>query len=152
MFIYGLRVHQRCPPPTILCFGASCHGSRIGQDRPGRLKLGPIALPRALCKTHPRVLKSDAYFRCSGAPKMTPLTNFRHASLSSQTRSTCHKPAQFVGNGRLLDLFFGSCQTAPWLQKYGHFKFGVSGYCMYVHVCVGIYMYPHVSAGICMYV
>ena len=86
------------PPPTILCLGASCHGSRIGQDRPGKLKLGQIALPRALCKNHPRVLKSDAYFRCSGAPKMTPLTNFRHAPLSSQTRFTCHKPAQFLVN------------------------------------------------------
>ena len=57
MFIYGLRVHQRCPPPTFLCCGASCHGSRISQDRPGRLKLGPIALPRALYRVHWSVLK-----------------------------------------------------------------------------------------------
>jgi hypothetical protein len=63
-------------PPTILCFGPSCHGSRIGQDRPGRLNLGPIALPRALCKTHPRVLKSEAYFRCYGAPKDDLLDQF----------------------------------------------------------------------------
>ena len=34
-----------------------------------------------------------------------------------------HKLAQFVGHGRLLNLFFGSSQTDVWLPRYGHFKF-----------------------------
>ncbi len=34
-----------------------------------------------------------------------------------------HNLAQFVGHGRLLNLFFGSSQTDDWLPKYGHFKF-----------------------------
>ena len=35
-----------------------------------------------------------------------------------------HKLAQFVGHGRLLNLFFGLSQTDVRLPKYGHFKFG----------------------------
>ena len=34
-----------------------------------------------------------------------------------------HKVVQFVGHGRLLNLFFGSSQTDVWLPRYGHFKF-----------------------------
>jgi hypothetical protein len=68
-------------PLERLCLGLSCHGSRIVQDHSGRLKLGPIALPRALYKTHPLVLKLEAYFQCVGAPKMTPLINFRYAAI-----------------------------------------------------------------------
>ena len=59
-------------------------------------------------------------------------------------------------NGRLLNLFFGSGRTAHWLPRYGRstagFKLGVSGMCVYVHVCVGICVYVHVYIGICRYV
>jgi hypothetical protein len=34
-----------------------------------------------------------------------------------------HKPPQFIGHGRLLNVIFGSSQTEHWLPKYGHFKF-----------------------------
>ena len=34
-----------------------------------------------------------------------------------------HKVVQFVGHGRLLNLFFGSSQTDVWLPRYGHSKF-----------------------------
>ena len=34
-----------------------------------------------------------------------------------------HKVAQFLGHGRLLNLFFGSSQTDVWLPRYGHSKF-----------------------------
>jgi hypothetical protein len=34
-----------------------------------------------------------------------------------------HKLAQFVGHGRLLNLFFGSSQTDVWLPRYGRFEF-----------------------------
>ena len=80
---------------------------------------------------------------------MTPLTNFCCAAISSRMRSMCPKPAQFVRNGRLLNLFFGSGRTAHWLPRYGRFKLGVSGMCMYVHVYVGICVYVHVYIGIC---
>ena len=152
-------------PPTILCFGPSCHGCRIVQDRPGRLKLGSLVLPPALCKTRPRALKSDAYIRCCGAPKLTFLTHFCHAAISWPMRSMCHKPAQFVGNGRFLNLFFGSGRTAHWLPRYGLFKFGVLGMCMYVtvhvcvlslcrymHICVCIYRYVKLCVGLWRYV
>ena len=138
-------------PPTILCFGPSCHGCRIVQDCPCRLKLGSLVLPPALCKTRPRALKSDAYIRCCGAPKLTFLTHFCYAAISWLMRSMCHKPAQFVGNGRLLHLFFGSGRTAHWLPRYGLFKFGVLGMCMYVHVCVGICIPVYVYIGIRSY-
>ena len=48
------------------------HGRGIGQDHPGKLKRGPKALIRALYKSYPRELKSDAYFEFSGPPKMNP--------------------------------------------------------------------------------
>ena len=83
---------------------------------------------------------------------MTPLTNFCCAAISSRMRSMCPKPAQFVRNGRLLNLFFGSGRTAHWLPRYGRFKLGVSGMCMYVHVCVGICIYVHVYIGMCRYI
>jgi hypothetical protein len=51
-FIYGLRMHQRCPTQEVLCLGPSCHSRRIVQNRPGRLKLGLTALPRALYRVH----------------------------------------------------------------------------------------------------
>ena len=53
----------------------------------------------------------------------------------------CQKPAQFVGNGRLLNLFFGSGRLAHWSLRYGPFKLGGVGY---VHVCACIYRYMHV--------
>ena len=124
LFMAGEGVKD-APSPTILCYVPCCHGRRIGQDRPGRLKLGSLVLPPALCKTHPRALKSEAYFGCSGAPKLTPLTNFCYAAISWRMRSMCHKPAQFVGNRRLFNLFFGSGRTAHWLMRYDRFKLGV---------------------------
>ena len=51
-FIYGWRMHQRCPTQEVLCLGPSCHSCRIVQNRPGRLKLGLTALPRALYRVH----------------------------------------------------------------------------------------------------
>ncbi len=113
------------PSPTILFYVPCCHVRRIGQDRPGRLKLGSLVLPPALCKTHARALKSVANFGCSGAPKLTPLPNYCYAAISWRMRSMCHKPAQFVGNGRLFNLFFGSGRTGHWLLRYGSFKLGV---------------------------
>ncbi len=121
------------PSPTILYFGPCCHARRIGQDRPSRLKLGSLVLPPALCKTYPRSLKSEAYFGCSGAPKLTPLPNFCYAAISWRMRST--NQHNLVGNGRLFNLFFGSGRTAHWLLRYGRFKLAVQGMCMYVHVC-----------------
>ena len=53
----------------------SCHGHIMGQDHADKPKRGPIALPRALYKTHSCVLKSDIYFWFYGAPKMTPSIN-----------------------------------------------------------------------------
>ena len=79
---FGLTVPPSWPPWTISCCGLSCHGRRIGQDHRGRLKPGPMALPRALCKTHPRVPKSEAQFEFSGAPKVTPSMKFRYAAMS----------------------------------------------------------------------
>jgi hypothetical protein len=128
-------------PPTILCFGPSSRIVQAGSN------LGHSSSP-ALCKTRPRALKSDAYIRCCGAPKLTFLTHFCYAAISWLMRSMCHKPAQFVGNGRLLNLFFGSGRTAHWLPRYGLFKFGVLGMCMYVHVCVGICIPVYVYIGI----
>ncbi len=113
LFMAGEGVKD-APSPTILCYVPCCHGRRIGQDRPGRLKLGLLVLPPALCKAHPRGLKSEAYFGCSGAPKLTPLPNFCYAAISWRMRFMWHKPAQFVGNGLLFNLFFGSGRTAHW--------------------------------------
>ncbi len=99
MLIYGLRVHQRCPPPTFLCCDTSCHGSRISQesqDRPGRLKLGPIALPRALYRVHWSVLKLKGYFHCSGASKMALLLNFQYAVIWWRMDKNCNTSAKFV--------------------------------------------------------
>ena len=132
---------KNAPSPTILCQVPCCHGRRIGQDRPGRLKLGSLVLPTALCKTHPRAPKSEAYFGCSGAPKLSPLPNFCYAAISCRMRFMCQKPAQFVGNGRLLNLFFGSGRSAHWSLSYGPFKLGGVGY---VHVCACICRYMHV--------
>jgi len=55
------------------CWDLSCHGRRIGQDPPDRPRRGPIAIPCALYKRHPRVLKSDIFFWFDLAPKLTPL-------------------------------------------------------------------------------
>jgi hypothetical protein len=82
-----------------------------------------MALPRALYTTYTRVLKSDAHFQFSGAPKMTPWMNFRYATMLWPTSQMLHTPAQFVGHGRMLNVFFGSSQTEHWLPRYGHFKF-----------------------------
>ncbi len=69
--IVVVKLHRelnRFHKDTNLCFCLYCRGHRIFQDHSGRLKLRPIALPRTWYKTHWRVLKSDAYFQCSGAP------------------------------------------------------------------------------------
>ena len=105
------------------CRASTCNGRRIGQDHPGKLKLGPMALPRAVYRTYSRVLKSDAHFQFAGAPKMTPWMNFRYATMLWPTSQMLHTPAQFVGHGRMLNVFFGSSQTEHWLPRYGHFKF-----------------------------
>ena len=101
----------------------SCHGFRIGQNHPDRPKCGPIALQLGLCKTHPRKLKSSAYFQSSWASKMTSRMKVRSAVMLQSMSRRCHNPAQFVGHGRLLNPFFGSSQTEHWLPRYGHFKF-----------------------------
>jgi hypothetical protein len=101
----------------------SCHGFRIGQDYPDRPKRGQIALQLGLCKTHPRRLKSTAYFQSFWASKMTSRMKVRSAVMLQSMSLRCHNPAQFVGHGRLLNLFFGSSQTEHWLPRYGHFKF-----------------------------
>ena len=121
--------------PPLQQFCVLVHLATVVEDRPGRLKLGSLVLPPLLCKTYPRELKSDTYFGCSGAPKLTPLTNFCYAAILWQMRSMCHKPAQFVGNGQLFNLFFGFGRTAHWWLRYGPFKSGCrvcACMCMYV--------------------
>jgi hypothetical protein len=54
---------------------------------------------------------------------MTPWMNFRYAIMLWPTSQMLHTPAQFVGHGRMLNVFFGSSQTEHWLPRYGHFKF-----------------------------
>ena len=59
---------------------------------------------------------------------MTPWMNFWYAIMLWRTSQMLHTPAQFVGHGRMLNVFFGSSQTEHWLPKYGHFKFrGIGG-------------------------
>ncbi len=48
----------------------SSTGLSIGQDRPNRLRRGPIVLPTPLCKRRPRLLKSDQYILVYVVPKM----------------------------------------------------------------------------------
>ena len=105
----------------------SCHGFRIGREYPDRPKRGLHILVWGLYKTHPRVLKWDTYFESSGAPKMTPWSNFHMPVISHGMIFMIHKPARVFSRGRLLNLFFGSSQTDHWLSKYGHFKFGGTG-------------------------
>jgi hypothetical protein len=62
------------------CWDLSCHGLRIGQDHPGRLKLGLLVLLTALYKVHWSLLKSDIYFWFSGEPKKSLRTIFDHRS------------------------------------------------------------------------
>ncbi len=88
IFFFGLIWHPSWPPWTKSCKVLSCNGRRIGQDHPDRLKLGPMALPRALYRTYSRVLKSDAHFQFSGAPKMTPGWTFGMRSCCGQ-RGKC---------------------------------------------------------------
>jgi len=54
---------------------------------------------------------------------MTPWMNFRYATMLWPTSQMLHTPAQFVGHGRMLNVFFGSSQTEHPLPRYGHFKF-----------------------------
>jgi hypothetical protein len=71
--------HSPTPRPYFWrnrCWGLCCHVCRIGHDPPYRPKRGQMALLRALYKTHPRMLKSEVYFRADGASKMTPLRDF----------------------------------------------------------------------------
>ena len=44
----------------------------IGQDRPYRLKRGPMVLPTSLFKGRQRLLKSDQYILVYGVPKWRP--------------------------------------------------------------------------------
>ena len=76
------------PPPTRFfdfsfknrCWDLSCHGRRIGQEHPGRLKLGLLVVLAALYKVRQSLLKSDIYFWFSGAPKMTQRPVFNHCA------------------------------------------------------------------------
>ena len=90
------QVQTSCFSGTWFCknrrWDMSCHGRRIGQDHPGRLKLGPMALPRALYRTHPRVLKSEAHCQFSGVPKMPPRWTFGVRSCcSKRVKCTTHQ-------------------------------------------------------------
>ena len=60
------------------CWDLSCHGRRIGQGHPGRLKLGLLVVLAALYKVHRSLLKSDIYFWFSGAPKRASRPVFNH--------------------------------------------------------------------------
>ena len=105
------------------CWDRSCHGRRIGQEHPGRLKLGLLVVLAALYKVHQSLLKSDIYFWFSGAPKKSLRAVFQSWAIWWLMGQLHHKLAQFVGHGRLLNLFFGSSQTEVWLPRYGHSKF-----------------------------
>jgi hypothetical protein len=59
----------------------------------------------------------------SGAPKTSLRVIFQSWAIWWLMGQTHHKVAQFVGHGRLLNLFFGSSQMDVWLPRYGHFKF-----------------------------
>jgi hypothetical protein len=118
---------------------------RIGQDGPGRLKLGSLALPPAMCKAHPHVLKSDKYFRCCGAPKLTPLKKIHYVIILWLMRSmTVHVPQtsticrKWTVIKSVLWLRSNSALVGSGCQgmAVSTFKFGitVSGMCMYVHV------------------
>ncbi len=54
------------------CKLQSCTGLSFGQDRPNRLKRGPMVQPTPLCKGRSRLLKSDQYILVYGVPKMAP--------------------------------------------------------------------------------
>jgi hypothetical protein len=98
-----------------------CH--RIGQEHPGRPKLGLLVLLAALYKVHWSLLKSDICFLFSDAPKQSLRVVFQPWVIWWLIVQIHHKVAQFVGHGRLLNLYFGSSQTDVWLPRYGHFKF-----------------------------
>jgi hypothetical protein len=99
------------------------HGCRIGKDHQKRLKLGRLVLPRALYKAHLRVLKLDSLFLFHGAPKMSLPIIFRSSILLWRMGQMHQKVAQFVGYGRVFDMFFGSSQTDDWLLRYGPSRF-----------------------------
>ena len=52
------------------CEVQSCTGHSIGQDRPNRLKRGPMVLPTPLFKGRQRLLKPDQYVLVYGVPKI----------------------------------------------------------------------------------
>ncbi len=79
------------------------------------------------CKTHPRVLRSGAYFQSCWASKMTSQMMVQSAVMLQAMSRMYHKPARFFSHRLFLNLFFGSSQTEHWLPKYGHFKFGWVG-------------------------
>jgi hypothetical protein len=56
-------------------------------------------------------------FSCA---KKEPL---HHFSIMGHMVAYGSNAPQFVGHGRLLNLFFGSSQMDVWLPRYGHFKF-----------------------------
>jgi hypothetical protein len=76
-----------------------------------------------LYKVHWSWLKSDIYFGFAGAPKTSLRVIFQSWAIWWLMGQMHHKVAQFVGHGRLLNLFFGSSQMDVWLPRYGHFKF-----------------------------
>ena len=92
----------------------SCHGRGIGQDHPGKLKRGPMALLRALYKIHPRELKSMLIFRLLGRQRWTrdEFSNCNHVagnySNAPQTttiyrlRSVIKCVLWFISNGALV--------------------------------------------------
>ncbi len=59
-----------------VCLTAAGESARIIPAAGGRLKLDPLALPRALYKTHQRVLKSDVFFSAVVHRRESPLSMF----------------------------------------------------------------------------
>ena len=105
------------------CLATAVEPATDGQEHPGRFKLGPLVILRALHKVHLRLLISDICFWFSGGPKMILRSVFQSLVVWCPMGHMHHKLAHFVGHGRLLTLFFGSSQTDVWLPRYGHFKF-----------------------------
>jgi hypothetical protein len=92
---------------------------------------------------HWSLLKSDIYFGFSGAPKKSLRVVFQSWAIWWFMDQMRHKLAQFVGLGRLLNLFFGSSQTDVWLSRYGHLSFGVV-WCTKIKFTFGLHAVPAV--------
>jgi hypothetical protein len=111
--------------------------TRIVQDTPARAEIGRT-------------------FKVLWSSQVDPLDKFStcyhvvaNALHAPQTSTICRK--RMVIN-LILNLLFGSCQTALWLPRYGGSKFGVWGMCRYVMVFACMCSrYMHVSLGIQRY-